>query len=51
MTINRGEGMDYKKVEKIMDSFNLMKEQKPFGTDFQITIGNRHRIILERLKT
>lgn len=42
--------MDYKQIEKIMDSYNLYKEEKPFGTDYQILVGNKHRIILERLK-
>lgn len=48
--MNRGEVMDYKQVEKIMDSYNLKKEEKAFGTDFQLVIGNKHRIVLERLK-
>ena len=48
--LNRSEIIDYKQVEKIMDSYNLKKEEKPFGTDFQLAIGNKHRIVLERLK-
>lgn len=42
--------MDYKQIENIMSSYNLNKEEKPLGTDYQIVIGNKHRIILERLK-
>lgn len=42
--------MDYAQVVKIMDSYKLNKEEKPFGTDYQIVIGDKHRIILERLK-
>ncbi|MTI68590.1 MAG: hypothetical protein FH753_18570 [Firmicutes bacterium] len=42
--------MNYNQIEKIMLSYNLIKYEISEGTNFKFLKGNRHRVILERLR-
>ena len=42
--------MEYDQIEKIMLSYGLKKHEISAGTNFTYVKGNKHRVILERLR-